>query len=177
MSVSTGKVQLQSTCKLHMKQRNGLQAFNWPGSVHDSRIWKNSDVAQLMINSRHGGLLVGDEGYAIAPWLLTPYADPNLLAEKTFNLVHARERVVIERCFGHLKRRFPILQGRVRLALHKVPASSSHASFCITSQNTWMTLTLTSPTMTTIVIVTTRMSMMKVMIREFVNVGEIDAVR
>ncbi|XP_064618556.1 putative nuclease HARBI1 [Lineus longissimus] len=113
-------INVQATCDA--KERFTSVDANWPGSVHDSRILKNSHVAVTMVNSRHRGLLLGDEGYAIAPWLLTPYKNPLLPAERTFNNIHARERVVIERCFGQLKKRFPILQGRVRLALHKVPS-------------------------------------------------------
>lgn len=74
------------------------------------------------MRSHHGGLLLGDEGYGIAPWLLTPYSDPAEPAERTFNKEHSKERVIIERCFGQVKRRFLILHGRVRLRLSKVPS-------------------------------------------------------
>ena len=48
---------------------------NWPGSAHDSRIWNNTDVGALIANSGSGtlyaswtdALLLGDEGYGIAP--------------------------------------------------------------------------------------------------------------
>jgi hypothetical protein len=95
---------------------------NWPGSVHDSRIWKNSDVGRLMANSRGDGHLLGDEGYGVAPWLMTPYGNPVQPHERTFNRIHKKERAVIERCFGQQKKRFPILQGQVRLRIQKVPS-------------------------------------------------------
>jgi hypothetical protein len=43
----------------------------WPISVHDSRIWKNSDIGRFMKNYGTDALLLGDSGYGIAPWLMT----------------------------------------------------------------------------------------------------------
>ncbi|KAJ8020987.1 hypothetical protein HOLleu_40735 [Holothuria leucospilota] len=40
----------------------------------------------------------------------------------SYNKCHKKERLIIERCFGQLKRRFPMLQGRVRIQLRKVPS-------------------------------------------------------
>ncbi|XP_064644736.1 putative nuclease HARBI1 [Lineus longissimus] len=116
----SASINVQATC-------NAVERFTsvdacWPGSVHDSRIWKYSDVGRTMIHSRHGGLLLGDEGYGIAPWLLTPYSDPVLPFEKAFNRAHSKEKVIIERCFGQVKRRFPILNGKIRVRLVKVPS-------------------------------------------------------
>ena len=81
----------------------------WPGSVHDSRVWKNSSVATFMERSRSDTILLADKGYGIAPWLMTPYVPAATPQETTYNRIHTRERVIIERCFGQLKRRFPIL--------------------------------------------------------------------
>ena len=110
---------VQATCDAG--ERFTSVSANWPGSVRDSRIWKNSDVGKFMANSGTDAVLLGDEGYGIAPWLMTPYKDPVLQHERAFNNLHKKERVIIERCFGQLKRRFPILQGRVRLQLKNVP--------------------------------------------------------
>ena len=78
---------------------------NWPGSVYDSRIWKNSDLRALMANSGTDALLLGDEGYGIAPWLMTPYKEPlNAPQERLYNNCLKRERLIIERCFGQLKK-------------------------------------------------------------------------
>ena len=75
-----------------------------------------------MINSRTDALLLGDEGYGIAPWLMTPFRDPQPPHEISFNRVFTKERVIIERCFGQVKGRFPILQERIRIQLGKVPS-------------------------------------------------------
>ena len=76
-----------------------------------------------MANSGTDALLFGDEGYGIAPWLMTPYKEPlNSPEERSYNNCLKRERLVIERCFGQLKKRFPILQNHVRVRLNLVPS-------------------------------------------------------
>ncbi|XP_058817968.1 putative nuclease HARBI1 isoform X2 [Topomyia yanbarensis] len=95
---------------------------SWPGSVHDSRIWKNSDIHRIMFENTAGALLLGDEGYAIAPWIMTPYRNPDTQVRMHYNKIFCRERVVIERVFGQVKRRFPFLQNAVRMATYRVPS-------------------------------------------------------
>ncbi|XP_021697550.1 putative nuclease HARBI1 [Aedes aegypti] len=119
--------------------RKGLASFNvqatcnanevitsidcsWPGSVHDSRIWKNSSIYQIMFENPAGALLIGDEGYGIAPWIMTPYRNPNIPIHMHYNKIFCRERVVVERVFGQIKRRFPYLQNAVRMATYRVPS-------------------------------------------------------
>ena len=92
---------------------------SWPGSVLDSRIWKNSEEAKFMATTKDT-LLIADSGYGIAPWLITPFENPNTPEAVHFNKVYAKDRVIIERCFGQLKRRFPILQYKVRVQLKNV---------------------------------------------------------
>jgi hypothetical protein len=111
---------VQATCDA--AERFTSESSDWPGSVHDSRIWKNATVGIFIANSITDALLLGDEGYGIAPWLMTPYRDPALPEERSFSRIHKKERVVIERCFGQMKRRFPILQGRVRVHLQIIPS-------------------------------------------------------
>lgn len=95
---------------------------SWPGSVHDSRIWSNSEICNITRNEfqRSNALLLGDEGYGIAPWLMVPFRNPNTPAEHAYNNLFTKERVIIERCFGQLKQRFPMLQYKVRVSIEKV---------------------------------------------------------
>lgn len=57
---------------------------------------------------------LGDAGYALEPWMMTPYrAAASGSREANFNTVHSKCRNVIERCFGLLKGRFRcLLQSR-----------------------------------------------------------------
>lgn len=94
---------------------------SWPGSVHDSRIWHTSGIEEVMQMNRCGALLLGDDGYGLTPYMMTPYRDPKEAHEKIFNKLHAKERVVIECAFGHIKARFPILKGKIRLKTERIP--------------------------------------------------------
>ncbi|CAH1976395.1 unnamed protein product [Acanthoscelides obtectus] len=38
---------------------------SWPGSVHDSRIWKNSDIYNVMKWNRASAVLLGDSGLGL----------------------------------------------------------------------------------------------------------------
>lgn len=93
----------------------------WPGGSHDSTIFANSRVKTLFENGHFGdSVLVGDSGYGVKPYLITPLLNPQTPAEHLFNESQIRTRNPVERCFGVWKRRFPILALGIRLAKHKV---------------------------------------------------------
>lgn len=50
--------------------------------------------------------LLGDSGYALQPWLLTPYWNPTNQFEERFNKRHKKCRSLVERTIGLLKGRF-----------------------------------------------------------------------
>lgn len=93
----------------------------WPGSVHDARIWRRSPIRDIVSKYNGDACLLGDSGYGISPWLITPFKPPRNDVQRNFNLIHARERVIIERTFGQLKKRFPIVGNCVRVSLSRVP--------------------------------------------------------
>ena len=74
----------------------------WPGSIHDSRIFENSKIADKLRDGAIDGILVGVSGYACRVYLMTPILKPKNAGEVRYNTAHRRTRCVIERCFGLL---------------------------------------------------------------------------
>ena len=57
----------------------------WPGSVHDSRILRESVFSDKFEDGTYRGRLLGDSGYPLKHWLLTPYSNPLGRAQTAFN--------------------------------------------------------------------------------------------
>ena len=89
----------------------------WPGSAHDSRIFDNSNICARFENNEINGVLLGDNGYPLRAYLITPLLRPQTNPERRFNIAHCRTRVKIENLFVVLKRRFPCLAKMLRLKL------------------------------------------------------------
>jgi len=79
--------------------------------------------------------LLGDAGYPLQPWLITPIPDaPHDTPEGLFNARQIRARNVIERCFGVLKQRFRcLLKHRVLHYNHEGAANIIHT--CVVLHN------------------------------------------
>lgn len=94
------------------------------GSVHDARMWDESEVPELIRASQHS--LLGDSAYPCRWYILTPYdarTRNNLnRVQQTFQrrLLAARQNV--EQTLGILKQRFQVLRRPARYALQKVPS-------------------------------------------------------
>ncbi|XP_044259845.1 putative nuclease HARBI1 [Tribolium madens] len=112
---------VQAICDTHAKIQDIV--CRWPGSAHDSTIFNNSSIRQKFENRDFENyVLVGDSGYAVRPFLITPLGATATRAENLFNECQIRTRNPIERCFGIWKRRFPALAFGIRLQRHKVEA-------------------------------------------------------
>ena len=61
---------VQAVCIHDLKFTNIVA--RWPGSVHDSRIFGNGRLCTKFENHDYNGMLLGDSGYALKPYLLTP---------------------------------------------------------------------------------------------------------
>lgn len=98
-------------CDYDLKILSVVSRF--PGSTHDAAIWHVSDDRAAMERAHRNGdknsWLLGDSGYPLQPWLLTPYSNPTGHAQNKFNEHHISTRNVIERCNGVLKTRFRCL--------------------------------------------------------------------
>ena len=57
----------------------------WPGSVHDSRIFYNSSLCAKYENEEIGGILLADNGYPNKRYMLTPILNPQTVQECHYN--------------------------------------------------------------------------------------------
>ncbi|XP_045505967.1 putative nuclease HARBI1 [Colias croceus] len=110
---------VQAICNAELKFTNVVA--RWPGSVHDARIFANSSIKKsfedgIFANS----LLLGDSGYPISNYCVIPIHQPTTDRENIYNEAQIRTRNCIERAFGVLKRRFPVLSLGIRLDIKKV---------------------------------------------------------
>ncbi len=97
----------------------------WPGCVHDSRIFKNSALYDKLLSGEfgNGGYLLGDSGYALHSFLLTPFdyeAAQMDISQKRFNTCLSTGSIQIEMAFGKLKRRFACLYRQLQIRLKRV---------------------------------------------------------
>ena len=89
------------------------------GSVHDMDIFTASplylDIRQFLRGAEY---YLGDTGYALRPYMITPYKNSEIVKELLQHVKDARTyfnrhfsavRIMIERCFGVLKARFRCL--------------------------------------------------------------------
>lgn len=93
----------------------------WPGSTHDETIFIQSNVHQEFENGAYGDyVIVDDGGYANTFYLCTPFTrhrnlDQLTPAQKAYQKSILTTRNVVERQYGVLKRRFPILASGMQL--------------------------------------------------------------
>ncbi|XP_016663902.1 putative nuclease HARBI1 [Acyrthosiphon pisum] len=90
----------------------------WPGSCHDQTIFRNSNIHSQLVNGKWGNsLIVADSGYKNTSHIVTPFINPRGNIEELYNESIIRTRNPVERTYGVLKRRFPILSLGLRLKL------------------------------------------------------------
>ncbi|XP_046806914.1 putative nuclease HARBI1 [Lucilia cuprina] len=118
-----------------------------PGANHDSFIWKNSVVDKYLRNEFNRGKvnswIIGDSGYPLLPYLMTPCRTINSNEEENFNNRFCKARNIIERCNGVLKGRFRSIIGdrgllySTKKATQIVNASCALHNACIFYKNDW----------------------------------------
>ncbi|XP_066575647.1 putative nuclease HARBI1 [Amia ocellicauda] len=98
-------INVQIICDAQMRLTNIVA--RWPGSTHDSYIFTNSMVGMRLQAGRvRDGWLLGDRGYPLKTWLLTPLTNPQTDQERSYNDAHSHIRSVVERVIGQLKCRW-----------------------------------------------------------------------
>lgn len=97
---------MQVVCDHQKKIRDLFAGF--PGSVHDSRVFRTSPLSDSLPQLCGDYYILGDSGYPCLPHLLTPYKDRGNLTrrQQNFNNKLSHNRYVIEHCFGLLKQKF-----------------------------------------------------------------------
>ena len=98
-------------------------AARWPGSTSDSHMFRSSNVCSYIEENHHSlddGILLGDSGYALRPFMMTPFNNPSTQAQVAYNDAHCKTRVIIEQTFGRWKPRSHVLHSEIRMAPEKV---------------------------------------------------------
>ncbi|XP_064629252.1 uncharacterized protein LOC135488546 [Lineus longissimus] len=109
----------------------------WPGSVHDARVLGESNLFDLReagrlfpgvsknVNGVNLALVIlGDPAYPLLPWLMKPFPvnDRTTEAQKRFNYMQSRNRMVVENTFGRLKGRWRRILKRSDFKYLNVPS-------------------------------------------------------
>ncbi len=68
-----------------------------PGSTHDSFVWAKSAICQVAEEGDIGDSWLGDSGYPLRPYLITPVQHPATIANERFNQAHGRTHSTVER--------------------------------------------------------------------------------
>lgn len=114
-------INVQVICDASLKFLNVVG--RWPGSVHDNTIFNNCRIRRKFEQGAFPNcVLLGDSGYAIRNYFLTPLANPTNRAQTLYNESLIRTRNIVERSIGVWKRRFPVMAYRLRLKMETVLA-------------------------------------------------------
>ncbi|XP_041379626.1 putative nuclease HARBI1 [Gigantopelta aegis] len=120
---------VQMVCDSSMKITNVVA--RWPGSSHDSRIFRSSTLRDHLEDGTIRGILLGDNGYACERYLLTPVLRAGTDSERRYNTSHRRTRNITERVFGLLKRGFPCIGVDSRLRCHIETSKAVIVALCV----------------------------------------------
>lgn len=110
---------VQAVCSFDMKVSNIVA--RWPGASHDQTIFNISNLKMQLERGDYGPfILLGDSGYSNTRYLTTPILNCLTPVHQLYNESHIGTRNVIERTFGVIKRRFPVLSFGMRVKLETV---------------------------------------------------------
>ncbi|XP_067842796.1 putative nuclease HARBI1 [Heptranchias perlo] len=82
----------------------------YPGRSHDTFVMQQSNLPAIFHPAHQvKGWLLGDKGYPLTPWLMTPVRNSHTRAEQAYNESHAATRNIVEHTIGLLKQCFHCL--------------------------------------------------------------------
>lgn len=126
---------MQAVCD---HKRKIIDVFvGYPGSVHDSRVFRNSTLHQTLEQKCGQYFILADSGYPLERHVLTPYKDRgNLTRRQTnYNIKLAKNRYIVEHCFGILKQKFRQLfhvkLRNMQLIVHFIRAACVLHNICL----------------------------------------------
>ena len=73
--------------------------IQWSGSVHDSRVFSNSAIKEVLEARQHVHV-IGDSGYPCKQYLMTSFSNPKNESEIRYNYSLRSARMAAECCFG-----------------------------------------------------------------------------
>ena len=103
-------INVQVICDADLKWLNVVA--KWPGSSHDSYIFRTSSVLDHLERrqqQQQTGWLLGDSGYPLLTYLMTPVLRPAGTADERYNKAQRATRNTVERAIGVWKMRFRCL--------------------------------------------------------------------
>ncbi|KAK7090305.1 uncharacterized protein [Littorina saxatilis] len=105
-------VNMQAVCREDLRFTD--VSVGCPGRMHDARALRMSSLwnAGYALCGQGAYHVLADAAYPLTSWMLTPYRNTGHLtpAEQHFKTAHSSKRQTIERAFGVLKKRFPLLR-------------------------------------------------------------------
>ncbi|KAG6936015.1 hypothetical protein G0U57_013529 [Chelydra serpentina] len=109
-------------------------SIEWPGKVHDARVFKNSGLFRWLQEGIYFPdykitvgdvempiVILGDRAYPLMPWLMKPYTGAPDTEKELFNYRLSKCRMVVECAFGRLKGRWRSLLTRSDLSQTNIP--------------------------------------------------------
>ena len=107
----------------------------WPGSVHDSKVFANSNINKKLRNGslpgtfqsvldgcgKIGNYIIGDPAYPMTPFCIKEYQTCSNNSEVIFNSMLRSARNPIECAFGRLKARWAVLTRKLDFKLESIP--------------------------------------------------------
>lgn len=112
-------INVQTICDADLRIQNIVCTF--PGSTHDSTIFNHSNIrGRFERGDMRNSIIVGDSGYALKSYLMTPFLNPNGEGQNIYNEAQIRTRNAVERSYGVWKKRFPVLAVGINMNLQFV---------------------------------------------------------
>ncbi|XP_055714422.1 putative nuclease HARBI1 [Phlebotomus papatasi] len=110
-----------------------------PGATHDAAIWALSEERKFLFNinrTQHERcLILGDSGYPLEPWLITPYRNARTDEQIRFNSNFSKIRTIIENSIGVLKNRWRVLLTSERTLRYRPIKMARIINCCVALHN------------------------------------------